>query len=605
MIYENLKIVKEQIADIPQILDDVVRYEQFFPIEKGDVVVDIGAHIGEFAKLALKKASKVYAIEPDPIFFDKFGLKKVAKLFPIKKAIGGFDGKSRMVSDGNANAINDKKGNLVNVITFKTFLNQNKIDHIDFLKIDCEGAEYDILTEENIDLLKKTVKKVAGEFHIHNDEHRDKLPSILSSLKKADVNVVLTSVDGFVIKEENLLSRLDYYTEVLFYLRLDDKEIEIPILEPITNCSYVDGCRVDLINYPTGVYTLEFINKDTGNLLYQTVLDNEHGNVWSKVLHFYFINWQVNILSEGKHIKTINLDLKDKKVLISMESKALGDVLAWMPYAEEFRKKHKCNVEFHSHHNFLFKDQYPEIEFRNVGEVAQNISALYRIGWFHNEDNQVDLYRNPINPKQQPMQKTASDILGLEFKEIKPKLNLPKVEKEDVVTIGFHATAQVKYWNNPTGWKETINYINSIGYTPLLISREGRDYMGNIVPDGVIELPESTLEEVIKELCTSKLFVGVGSGLSWLAWACNIPVILISGFSEPYTEMQPQKNYIRIGAKKGVSSGCFNKYRFDISNWNWYQPEELVGTPRQFECSKSITSDEVIKGINKLLNIKN
>ena len=107
-IYKNLKKKEnkaEEIADIPQIMDDVVRYEQFFPVERGDVVVDIGAHIGAFAKLHTKKASKVFAVEPDKLFFDKFGKQKIAKLIPIKKAIGSFDGKSKMISDGNATPI--------------------------------------------------------------------------------------------------------------------------------------------------------------------------------------------------------------------------------------------------------------------------------------------------------------------------------------------------------------------------------------------------------------------------------------------------------------------------------------------------------------------
>ena len=33
-------------------------------------------------------------------------------------------------------------------------------------------------------------------------------------------------------------------------------------------------------------------------------------------------------------------------------------------------------------------------------------------------------------PKKQPLQKTATDILGLDYTEIRPKLNLPKIEKK-------------------------------------------------------------------------------------------------------------------------------------------------------------------------------
>jgi autotransporter strand-loop-strand O-heptosyltransferase len=34
----------------------------------------------------------------------------------------------------------------------------------------------------------------------------------------------------------------------------------------------------------------------------------------------------------------------------------------------------------------------------------------------------------------------------------------------------------------------------------------------------------------------ASFFIGLGSGLSWLAWASGIPVVLISGFSLPNSE---------------------------------------------------------------------
>ena len=59
----------------------------------------------------------------------------------------------------------------------------------------------------------------------------------------------------------------------------------------------------------------------------------------------------------------------------------------------------------------------------------------------------------------------------------------------------------------------------------------------------------------------------------------------------------------RISTPKNnqTTFGCFNYYRFDVNNWNWYEPKQFVGTSRQYECSKTITSDEVIKNIKILL----
>ena len=51
-------------------------------------------------------------------------------------------------------------------ISFKDFVNQYDIDKIDFLKVDCEGGEYDVFNAENYNWITKNVRKIAGEFHL-------------------------------------------------------------------------------------------------------------------------------------------------------------------------------------------------------------------------------------------------------------------------------------------------------------------------------------------------------------------------------------------------------------------------------------------------------
>ena len=74
----------------------------------------------------------------------------------------------------------------------------------------------------------------------------------------------------------------------------------------------------------------------------------------------------------------------------------------------------------------------------------------------------------PNDYKKQPLQKTATDILGLEYTEIRPKLKLPNVPKKKKVGIGFHSTAQSKYWNNPDGWQKVVDYLTSLGYECMI-----------------------------------------------------------------------------------------------------------------------------------------
>ena len=333
---------------------------------------------------------------------------------------------------------------------------------------------------------------------------------------------------------------------------------------------------------------------DEKSLVYE---NNIKINSWIKLNREYFSNWKTEIRENGKLIYQNQINLENKRVYISFGSKSLGDTLAWFPYCEEFRLKHKCNLIVSTFMNYLFKDQYPNIEFVEPGESVPNIHAQYRLGWFYNEDGTIDTNKHKIDVKLQPLQKTATDILGLDYKEIRPNLNLPNVEKKKKVGIGFHSTAQAKYWNNKSGWQEVVDYLNNLGYECMIYSKEGDGYMNNFYPKGVSVFKGGNLQEVINDLSTCEFFIGLGSGLSWLAWACKLPVVLISGFSEKWAETKLDTYRV---INENVCHGCFNWDRLDAGDWNWCPLHK--GTDRQFECSKQITSEMVIKEINKIMN---
>jgi autotransporter strand-loop-strand O-heptosyltransferase len=98
------------------------------------------------------------------------------------------------------------------------------------------------------------------------------------------------------------------------------------------------------------------------------------------------------------------------------------------------------------------------------------------------------------------------------------------------------------------------------------------------------------------DMTSCQFFIGIGSGLSWTAWAAGLPLVLISGFSKEYTETA-DKTYRVIN--KSVCNGCFNWDRLDPGDWNWCP--KFKGTDRHFECTKTITSKMVIDEINKLI----
>lgn len=344
--------------------------------------------------------------------------------------------------------------------------------------------------------------------------------------------------------------------------------------------NFVDGARVE-INGKTqlkfGVYI--FDNK-TNELIYNTLLGV---NNWCATNNKCYKEYKVFIKLQDKILVTQEFDLTNKNVLIQLDSRSIGDTLAWFPYVEEFRKKHNCVVYCSTFWNNWFIEQYPSINFIEPGTNVDDIYAKYNIGWYL----PVDTNRNPIDYKKIPLQKTASDILGLEYKEIKPKINISKESRpieEKYVCIAQFSTANAKHWHFPCkdsniGWQILVDWLNDQGYKVMVISKQ-KTKLKNVI-DHTGDFP---IEQRINELNYCEFFIGVGSGLSWLAWAVGKKVVMISGFSNPICEFQ--SNIINVH-NFNVCNGCFNKHIFDRGDWNWCP--EHKNTDRQFECSINIT----------------
>ena len=358
---------------------------------------------------------------------------------------------------------------------------------------------------------------------------------------------------------------------------------------------FVKGPFVEIKGQKKAEYLVEFIDKKTDKILFKSNIGN---NCWCKCNIEYFVDWKILIYENGKKWTEYDYNANNKKIYVALDSRALGDTLAWFPYLDEFRKKHNCKLVASTFMNDFFSNEYPNIEFIKPGDTASDLYAMYCIGLFYNDDDSINLYKNPIDPKTVTLQKMCSDILGLEYTEIKPKLKRknPSLEKINQICIGVFGTAQSKFWNNPTGWQDVVDWLNDKGYTVRLISKESDDYMGNKLPNGIVKHPNGPIELVMDELKKSKAFIGIGSGLSWLSWALDTPTVLVSGFSYDWAEMQ---DCIRITAPKGKCEGCFNRLRLNAGDWHWCPDHK--GTDRQFECTKSITSEMVIKELEKFL----
>lgn len=355
---------------------------------------------------------------------------------------------------------------------------------------------------------------------------------------------------------------------------------------------FVDGGYIEVISPFKKNFLVEFWN-GKGECEFRTHVSS---NSWARTNKKYFEEYTCKVYDNDNLVYNETYNAKGKRVYIALDSKSLGDTLAWFPYVDEFRKKWDCEMVCSTFWNYLFEKQYPNIKFVKPGETVNDLYAMYTLGWYYSDDV-FNYTRNPQDFKKISLQQTATDILGLDFKHVKAKLDLPKVEKKKKVGIGLHSTAQAKYWNNPTGWQQVTNYLLEHGYEPVILSKEDSGYMGNIHPIGAKKFPAGSINDLITEMLSCDFFMGIGSGLSWLAWTLDLPIILISGFSTPVAEFGGDNVY-RV-FNDNVCNGCFNRLKLDAGDWNWCPDQK--GTERQFECTKSITFKMVEEYLEKII----
>ena len=189
-------------------------YEKVFQVEKGDTVVDVGASVGPFTYSILpNNPSRVFCIEPSNREFET--LKKNLPHQNVTLINKGITSTNSMVSSNMLfGGETEMEG-----ITFQSFLKENNIDVINFMKTDCEGGEYDIFTIDNFSILKDTLRKVVGEWHLSTPELKEKFRVFRDVFLRLFPNHEIYSVDGTPIKWDLWNEHfIEYYNEVIIYI---------------------------------------------------------------------------------------------------------------------------------------------------------------------------------------------------------------------------------------------------------------------------------------------------------------------------------------------------------------------------------------------------
>jgi autotransporter strand-loop-strand O-heptosyltransferase len=359
-----------------------------------------------------------------------------------------------------------------------------------------------------------------------------------------------------------------------------------------------EGCRA---TFPESehAWRIRLSDLDTGNILFETGFNAGRINSSKR----YYVRFRVEAWRDGESVFAHDYSAVDREVLIQFPVGTLGDTMGWFPYAVKFKDKHNCRLTCGMAEKLipLFRDAYPDITFLTHEEIKpERYYATYSIGLFFDDKEHVF---QPCDFRYVGLHRTAGYILGVDPTEMAPRLVVPDDSRpipEPYVCIAVQSTTQSKYWNNPDGWRSIVKFLKEAGYRVICIDQKpthGGGLIWNHIPNGAEdETGDRPITERVRWLKHADFFIGLSSGLSWLAWASGTPVVMISGFTHPLNEFDTPYRVVNYH----TCNSCWNDphLRFDHKDFLWCPRHK--DTPRQFECTRLITVDHVKATIQRI-----
>jgi autotransporter strand-loop-strand O-heptosyltransferase len=292
------------------------------------------------------------------------------------------------------------------------------------------------------------------------------------------------------------------------------------------------------------------------------------------------------------------------RTLIEIQSDALGDSVGAMAIIEKWRQETGKDISVLCKHPDLFISSYRDITIYKKSDAdvkftpeegiwyVNNVPHTERINTTYKFDVPLlDGYAKDFNISSEGAVLKVDGVSGV--RPIKAKY----------VCIGVHSTAQCKYWNHPGAWDELCKMLRKKGLTPVVVEKDfsfGIIGHMNEVPNKAVKKIGMSFSEVLNYIQHSEMFIGLSSGLTWVAQGLGKPTVIISNATSKDNEYIDDKT-LRI-FEESVCHGCFHKYPFNTSDWLWcpvYRNDEA----RRFICTKAITPESVMQQIENFYNI--
>ena len=187
-------------SEMMRLLDGVIVKDQYHAkefIKKDSIVIDAGANIGVFSIFAsgLTPKGHIFAFEPVYKTYEVLlkNIKDYRNIIPVQSALGNRTGRAKIFIHSDLSGPNflldsekaDSRQLLgdieeINLLTIDKFTEDNKLPRVDFIKIDAEGYEKQII-EGALETIKKFSPTIAvSAYHLKGD--KELIPALIKSI---------------------------------------------------------------------------------------------------------------------------------------------------------------------------------------------------------------------------------------------------------------------------------------------------------------------------------------------------------------------------------------------------------------------------------------
>ena len=188
-------------------------YAPFLVGKSNQTILDIGANVGITSLYFSNFASQIYALEPSTEHFNCLKqmilFNRIQNVMPIKKALFIRNGKlpfggpqNKTMRSLHMSCWKDgKPDEEVEAITLDTLFDEYKIEKVDFMKMDIEGSEVEVISSEGFRKVANKIDTIVLETHDWNGRNPEQIKGVLN-MRGFEVGILKTDASILVAKRK-------------------------------------------------------------------------------------------------------------------------------------------------------------------------------------------------------------------------------------------------------------------------------------------------------------------------------------------------------------------------------------------------------------------